>query len=338
MTPAADRAGPWKARCWCGASSPPLRFATDYNRCTACETLVCTVPPDASTGGVVDDSADFYGLPYWTRHQTESWGFPAIAERSRKDLPERCLHWLRALLRYRRPPGRLLEIGASHGGFLRLARLAGFDASGIEMSPSVVDLARRTFDVDMQLGPLEAAGFCDDAFDVVVAFDVLEHFRDPSGALREIRRVLLPDGILILQTPDYPAQSMRDLSSAHDAFLEHLRAPEHVYLFSKRAASAILASTGFSSAVFMTPMFAYDMFVIAGSAVPAAGTADDIASTLSSSADGRLALALLDLFERGEHLEAVAAERLRVIEGLKEACDERLAVIERLDRELARHR
>ena len=333
-----DRVAPWEARCWCDTDVRPEPFAPDYVRCAACETLVCIAAPVASTAGVVDDAADFYGSQYWSRHQTESLGNPVIAERSREDLPERCLYWLQALLGCRRPPGRLLEIGASHGGFLRLARLAGFDASGIEMSPSIVDYARTTFDVDMRLGPLEAAALPDAAFDVVVAFDVLEHFRDPAATLREIRRVLRHDGVLLVQTPDYRGRSVDEMVAAADPFLEHLRAPEHVYLFSNRAAREILARSGFPHVEFVLPKFAYDMFVIAGTAARATATPDEVARALSRTADGRIALALLDLFGRSERLEVVAAERLHVIEGLKKACDERLAVIERLDRELGQPR
>ena len=333
-----DHVAPWEVRCWCDADVRPVPFAPDYALCAACSTLVCTLPPVASTAGVVDDATDFYGAQYWTRHQTEVMGYPAIAERARADLSERCLYWLRALLGCRRPPARLLEIGASHGGFLRLARLAGFDPSGIEMSPSIVEYARSTFDVDMRLGPLEAAGLPDAAFDVVVAFDVLEHFRDPLATLREIRRVLRHDGLLLVQTPDYRGRTVAEMVAAADPFLEHLRAPEHVYLFSNRAAREILARSGFPNTEFVRPKFAYDMFVIAGTQARTTGTANDIARALSHTADGRLALALLDLFDRSERLEVVVAERLDVIEGLKKACDERLAVIERLDREIGQHR
>jgi SAM-dependent methyltransferase len=334
IAPADDPVAPWHARCWCDPNARLVSFAAGYLRCTACDTLVCAMPPVRSTAGVVDDAADFYGARYWTSHQTESLGNPAIAERARDDLAERCIYWLRALLGYRRAPARLLEIGASHGGFLRLAQLAGFDATGIELSPSVVRFAQRTFDVDMRVGPLEAAGIAGGAFDVVVAFDVLEHFDDPEAALREIRRVLRPGGIVVLQTPDYPVRDADELLAANDPFLAHLRAPEHVFLFSKRAAVNILARTGFPCAAFAPPLFGYDMFVVAGTELPVRGTRDDVARALLASPDGRVVLALIDLFERGEQMRTVAAERLTVIEGLNEACGERLAVIELLDRAL----
>ncbi len=338
MRAALRPSAPWRGRCWCDASSPPSPFVADYARCAACETLVCTVAPYASTGGVVDDARDFYGSQYWTRYQADTHGLPPIAERSRGDLSERCVHWLRTLLAYRRPPARLLEIGAAHGGFLRLATLAGFEATGIEMSPSIVEFARRTFDVDMCVGPLETAGYADASFDVAVAFDVLEHLHDPAATLREIRRVLRPAGILLIQTPEYPARGAAELVEAGDPFLVHLCAPEHVYLFSASSLEKILARTGFPNAVFSAAIFPYDMFAVAGAQALAAHDPDDVAAVLLSKGDGRLALALLDVFERAQRLEAIAAERLRVIEGLKEACDERLAAIERLDQELAKYR
>jgi SAM-dependent methyltransferase len=328
----------WDGRCWCDANAPPVPFAAGYGRCAACETLVSTIAPTTSAGSVVDDGADFYGSQYWTSYQAEAHGLPSLAERSRGDLSERCVYWLRTLLAYRRPPARMLEIGASHGGFLRLARLAGFEGTGIEMSPSIVEDARRTFGVDMRVGPLEAAGIAGGAFDVAVAFDVLEHFHDPAGTLRELRRVLRPDGILLIQTPQYPARAADELVAANDPFLVHLCAPEHLYLFSAPSLQKILALTGFPNAAFAPAIFGYDMFAIASAQTLAPVTPDDVALALSSTADGRLALALLDLFERAQRLDVVAAERLQVIEGLKEACDERLAVIERLDRELAKYR
>ena len=263
MTAAFAPTFPWDGRCWCGAMSLPAPFTGDYARCAACETLVSTVPPAVRGERVIDDSTDFYGVQYWTRYQTDQRGLPPIAERSRGDLSERCIHWLRALLTYRRPPARMLEIGAAHGGFLRLAQLAGFDATGIEMSPSIVDFARRTFDVDMRLGPLEAAGFADATFDIVVAFDVLEHVRDPGAMLREIRRVLRPEGIVLVQTPQYPGRDAHQLVAARDPFLVHLCAPEHLYLFSAPALEKILALTGFPSATFLPAIFAYDMFAVA---------------------------------------------------------------------------
>ncbi len=330
---ATNRNAAWAAGCWCDASAVLIPFGTDYVRCTACETLVFAGAPDPNAWDVAADESGFYGLHFHTDDQVAA-GLPGIEERARADLPERCMHWLRTLLRYHRPSARLLEIGASHGGFLRLAGLAGFHATGIDLSPAIVDLARAWFDVDMRLGPLESAGFADEAFDVVVAFDVLEHLARPEDTLREIRRVLRPDGVLLMQTPNFPAVDRGELEAANDPFLKLLGGPAHLTLFSERSARAILERAGFPDVTFEPPIFPADMFFVAGRALPPPQDKNEVARSLLATPDGRVALALLDVLENCAEMRRVAAERLAVIEGLSAACDERLALIERLDRQL----
>ena len=324
----------WTARCWCAPGTRLEPFAHGYARCLDCETVVCTVPPLASGDGVVDDASDFYGERYWSSHQTQTCGFPHIEDRARADLPERCLYWLAELLRYRVPPGRLLELGAAHGGFVRLAALAGFESVGVEMSPAVVAESRRRFGVEMRIGPLESAELGRRAFDVVASFDVLEHLRDPEATLRHVRSILAPDGVLIVQTPDFPAAAADRLRAADDRFLEQLKPPEHLFLFSKRSVTELLRRTGFPHVAFGQPLFSYDMFFVAGAAPLAEIGREDTARALLASPESRIALALLDLAGDRDRYQRVAAERLQVIDALNAACEERLAVIERLDREL----
>ena len=323
-------------RCWCDAGSATVPFAAGYVRCTNCQTLVYTAP-DASAAAGSHDPADLYGDVFWTRFRVEK-GLPPLQERARTDISSRCLHWLNVLLQHRPPPARVLEIGAGHGGFLRLARLAGYEAAGIEISPAAVAFARQAFDVDVRAGSLERLPFADDAFDVVASFDVLEHLADPERSLGEMRRVLRSDGLLLLQTPEYRELSHAELDATSDPFLKHLGGPYHLYLFSKRSVASILRRTGFPAVAFAPPVFAYDMLAIAASDPPAAVDRERVDDALSATADGRVALALLDLYQRSEELHRIAADRLTVIEGLSAACDERLQLIERLDAQLRERR
>jgi 2-polyprenyl-3-methyl-5-hydroxy-6-metoxy-1,4-benzoquinol methylase len=278
---------------------------------------------------VVDDERDFYGIGYWTNHQA-SFAFPKIDERSRRDLPERCLFWLRAMLEFASPGGRVFEIGASHGGFLHLARLAGFHVDGVEISATVVDFARATFDVALRTAPFEKVDLPDRSQDVIAAFDVLEHFVDPCAALRRMRLALEPAGLLMLQTPQFPAESFQTLTASGHRFIEQLRAPEHQYLFSRRSIQRILAESGFEGVTFEPALFDYDMFVVAGG-TGTRRTPEAIAGDLMQTPSGRTALAMLELHSETEGLRDVASARQAVIDGLKRACDERLALIEELD-------
>ena len=139
--------------CWCG-NADLVPFNDDYLRCVRCETLVLRCETSAAAGRVDDDGKDFYGRDYWFGHQQEL-GFADIRERARQDLPRRCLHWLRTVLRYRLPPGVTLELGCAHGGFVAMLRSAGFDAHGLELSPSIAEFATRTFGVPILTGPVE---------------------------------------------------------------------------------------------------------------------------------------------------------------------------------------
>src|SRR5437762_14161305 len=114
-------------RCWCG-NTALTPFSQAYRRCSQCETLVSQEWPAAPSMRVTDDERDFYGKGYWFTHQESDLHFPDIATRARADLSERCVHWLRTLLKYKLPPAQVLELGSAHGGFVAMLRWAGFQA------------------------------------------------------------------------------------------------------------------------------------------------------------------------------------------------------------------
>src|SRR4051812_39212567 len=167
-------------QCWCGNTelSP---FSPTYLKCSLCETLILARMPKPSISKVSDDELDFYGRGYWLSYQEKNFGYPNVTIRSRTDLPERCLHWLRTALKYKLPQGRCLELGSAHGGFVALLRWAGFDATGLELSPWMMNYARQTFDVPMLLGRIEEQAIEAGSLDVVGLMDVLEHLPDPAG-------------------------------------------------------------------------------------------------------------------------------------------------------------
>lgn len=98
--------------------------------------------------------------------------------------------------------GRLLDVGCGSGALLRGSPTRPL-AVGADISRSALVLAherglwvvRATFE-----GP--HLPFRGQTFDCVTCLDVIEHLFDPRPLLRELRRVLRPNGILILQTPN----------------------------------------------------------------------------------------------------------------------------------------
>jgi 2-polyprenyl-3-methyl-5-hydroxy-6-metoxy-1,4-benzoquinol methylase len=96
----------------------------------------------------------------------------------------------------------VLEIGCGAGAFVKHARQAGIEASGIDVNPDAVAQARSeglpVQSLDLQTVAREHAG----QFDAVCSFQVLEHTADPGEFLRNCLRLLKPGGTLIASVPN----------------------------------------------------------------------------------------------------------------------------------------
>jgi ubiquinone/menaquinone biosynthesis C-methylase UbiE len=109
--------------------------------------------------------------------------------------------------------GRVLEVGIGTGKNLPYYP-PGIDLTGIDISPRMLDKARRRaqdlrLDVDLRVMDVEATTFPGESFDYVVSTFVFCSVPDPVAGLREVRRVLKKDGTAL--------------------FLEHVRS-EHAVL------------------------------------------------------------------------------------------------------------
>src|SRR5882724_4619307 len=281
--------------CWCG-NVDLEEFCPGYLRSSAFETLVSAQMPGPEIVHVSDESADLYGREYWFAHQEKDLGNLNIVTRSRSDLLERCLHWLRTILRYRRPPARVLELGCAHGGFVAVLRWAGFDATGLEISPWVVEFARKTFEVPVLLGPVEEQDLAPASLDVIALMDVLEHLRDPVASMRHCLNLLRPDGILVIQTPRHlEGTSYEDMAAGSGRRLKNLQPREHLYLFSHRSIGDFFSRLGARHLVFEPPMFEYDMFPVVSQAPLNPRPATEVASPLSATPAARMVQSMVDL-------------------------------------------
>lgn len=100
--------------------------------------------------------------------------------------------------------GRLLDIGCGGGGMTQALHhyRPDLEVWGLDFSQGSVALASREDDgVRYCLGDAYRLPFDDSRFDGVVVFDFLEHLDDPARVLSEVRRVLVPGGILHMAVP-----------------------------------------------------------------------------------------------------------------------------------------
>lgn len=287
------------SKCWCG-NTQLADFSSEYGECQVCGTLVSLSGLTPEKHAVQDDEKDFYGKHYWLNHQQESLGLPDIFQRSRNDLIERNLHWLKTLLKYRLPAADVLELGCSHGSFVALMKQSGYQATGLEMSPWVAELGRKTFGVPILVGPVETQNLPLASFDVIAMMDVLEHLPDPLATMRRCLELLKPDGILLIQTPQFwEGMGHESLVVANHPFLSLLQPKEHLYLFSDRSVTEFFKRLGADYISFEPAIFdCYDMFLAVSRQPLRLHSSDEIEQSLLSAPNGRLALAMLDLRER----------------------------------------
>lgn len=131
------------------------------------------------------------------------------------------------LLPHLRPGLRLLDVGCGPGTVTLdlAARLDPGDVVGVDASPSVIEAAAKaaadagTTNVTFLVGDAYALDVPDDSFDVVHAHQVLQHLSDPVAALREMRRVTRPGGIVAVRDADYDGMAWYPASSGLDEWL-----------------------------------------------------------------------------------------------------------------------
>ena len=98
---------------------------------------------------------------------------------------------------------RLLDVGTGPGTVARRAIARGADVSAVDAEPSMVALASE-YVPDVRLGLLPDLPFEDGTFDVAVANFVINHVGDPVAALRGIRRVVRPGGVVAVTIWPFP--------------------------------------------------------------------------------------------------------------------------------------
>jgi SAM-dependent methyltransferase len=130
------------------------------------------------------------------------------------------------LLPHLKPHMRILDVGCGPGTITAdLAdRVPRGHVTGIDTAPGIVEQAREQAgerdNLDFTTGDVYALDFPDDTFCVVHAHQVLQHLTDPVAALREMRRVCKPGGLIAARDGDYGAMTWYPQFPVLDAWLD----------------------------------------------------------------------------------------------------------------------
>ena len=137
--------------------------------------------------------------------------------------------------------GRLLDIGCSTGLLLDEAHKREWEVYGVELSGWAVDYARNKLGLaNIFQGTLEEAAYPSNYFDAAVLQDAIEHLEDPKGTLIEIRRILKPDGLICINTPDIGSLVSKILRARWWGVKQ-----AHFYYFTRMSLHTMLDAAGF---------------------------------------------------------------------------------------------
>ncbi len=123
--------------------------------------------------------------------------------------------------------GKLLDIGAGTGEFLKFVKKNGWEINGVEPNKRARDLANKK-EVDLKV---DIDDFKGKTFDVITLWHVLEHLPNLEDIIIKIEDLLKPGGTLIIAVPNYKSFDAKHYKSNWAAF----DTPRHLWHFSRNS-------------------------------------------------------------------------------------------------------
>lgn len=138
---------------------------------------------------------------------------------------------------------RLLDVGCSSGALLRSAQRAGFVVEGVEPAEHAAASAK-TAGLNVFHGYLQEARYPAASFDAVTLMEVIEHLPDPSALLREVWRILKPNGVLAVGTGNGASWTVR-LVGARWGYFQVAGHGGHISFFNPTSLGVLAQRCGF---------------------------------------------------------------------------------------------
>jgi SAM-dependent methyltransferase len=138
-----------------------------------------------------------------------------------------------------------LDIGCGTGDRLEVFKEKGFQVFGIETSASAQH-ARKRLGPTITQGTLENTDFPDSFFDLLSLYNVLEHVHNPDYILAQVRRILKPNGFLIIEVPNSESFQRRLFKAKWAAY----DVPRDLFYFNQKNLRELLNKTGYEVKAF----------------------------------------------------------------------------------------
>ena len=137
--------------------------------------------------------------------------------------------------------GRLLDVGCGMGYFLLACLDAGYEVEGMDISADAAAYVQDELKITVTVGTVEGIDYPPASFDVVTMWHFLEHTRGPGRYIENARRWLKPEGVLVVDVPNYQGTDARKTWSRWKGW----QLPFHLYHFTPETLKRLLAKHGF---------------------------------------------------------------------------------------------
>jgi len=156
--------------------------------------------------------------------------------------------------RFLKKTDSILDVGCGTGLFCLEASVQGLNVEGIDPSKMLIDIGRKTFNIQLHHGKLEDfdPGY---KYKGIVVWAVLEHVYDLIALVKRGAYLLEEGGYLFIDVPHYNGLSNRfktfmcRTGLKKDNF-KHFGFPWHIYSFSKKSLSSLMGVCGFETILF----------------------------------------------------------------------------------------
>ncbi len=161
----------------------------------------------------------------------------------------------------------LLDVGCANGFFVLFAQRVGFDAYGIDASESAISWGTSNFGLKTLYRCERLSELPDhfpERFQVITAFELVEHLEDPLDFLREVKERLLPGGLFVFSTPNLRnfgrALGIKD-ERAYFVTGKRDLPPDHLTRFSAKTHRILLERSGLELyCQWFVPVYLDDLF------------------------------------------------------------------------------
>ena len=206
-------------------------------RCVGCDLVFLNPRPAAERFG------EFY---------PENGYLPFLSAGGRRSLFERAYvvmrdfnnSWKRRRIEKRARGRKLLDVGCATGEFLAEMRRAGWKVLGVEVDAAAAERAREAFGLEVVHGRLEDLETGKGPFDVITMWHVVEHVGDPAGILARARRLLDPEGLLVVAVPNHDSVDRKAYGRDWIAY----DVPRHLQHFTLATLTRLARGAGFEPA------------------------------------------------------------------------------------------